>query len=95
MKKKANELWHGMEAKSREIWARDDLSSDEKYRECYKLYLEVEEAEKPDSEIEEQRRIIMRHKQLADFYEQNYRYLPEFEQVYRIFEEDGAGDNPL
>ena len=37
----------------------------------------------------------MRHKQLAGFYEQNYRYLPEFEQAYRIFEEEGAGDNPI
>ena len=37
----------------------------------------------------------MRHKRLAGFYTQHYRYLPEFEQAYRIFEEEGAGDNPI
>ena len=37
----------------------------------------------------------MRHKMLAGFYEQHYRYLPEFEQAYRIFKEEGAGDNPV
>ena len=31
----------------------------------------------------------------AGFYKQRYRYLPEFEQAYRIFEEEGAGDNPV
>ena len=32
---------------------------------------------------------------MAGFYEQQYRYRPEFEQAYRIFEEEGAGDNPI
>lgn len=37
----------------------------------------------------------MRHKQLAGFYTQHYCYYPEFEQAYRIVEEEGAGNNPL
>ena len=41
-------------AKTREIWGNDnDMSPDEKYRECYKLSREVEEARKPDPEIME------------------------------------------
>ncbi len=28
-------------------------------------------------------------------YKQQYRYLPEFEQAYRIFEEEGAGGNSI
>ena len=55
----------------------------------------IEEAGKSDSEIMEQRRILKRHKRLAGFYKQQYRYLPEFGQACRIFEEEGAGDNSL
>ena len=55
----------------------------------------MEAAREPDPEIMAERRIIMWHKRLAGFYKQQYRYRPEFEQAYRIFEEEGAGDNPL
>lgn len=74
------------------------MTTDEKHAACKKLRFgkEKEEAGKLDPEIEEQRRVIMHHKRLARFYEQDYRYLPEFEQTYRIFEEEeGAGDNPI
>ncbi len=95
LERKGDELWHERGEKSQEIWARTDLSLEEKHAAEDKLYREVEEAEKPDPEIMAERRVIMRHKRLAGFYEQNYRYLPEFEQAYRIFEEEGAGDNPV
>ena len=78
-----------------EIWARTDLSLEEKHAAEDRLWKEFEKAEKPDPEIMAERRIVMRHKRLAGFYEQHYRYLPEFEQAYRIFEEEGAGDNPV
>ena len=82
--------------KEDEIWSRDSLPPEEKYQECYKRYLEVEESRKPDPEIMDPWRILKRPKQLAGFYTQHYRYYPEFEQAYRIFEEEeGAGNNPL
>ena len=84
--------------KTHEIWSMgDEMTTDEKHAACKKLRIEMEkeEAGKLDPEIEEQRRVIMRHKRLAGFYEQQYRYLSEFEQAYRIFEEEGAGDNPV
>ena len=93
MEKKSGALWYSIPDKEDEIWARTDLTREEK--ESAKLRLEVEAAQNPNPEIEEQRRIIDRHKQLAGFYKQRYRYLPEFEQAYRIFEEEGAGDNPI
>ncbi len=95
LEKKADELKDRNMEKEDDIWARNDLTPEEKYQECYKLYLEVEEARNPDPEIMAERKIIMRHKRLAGFYEQNYRYSPEFEQAYRIFEEEGLADNPI
>ena len=95
LERKTDELKDRNRDKEDDIWARNDLTPEEKYQECYKLYLEIEEVRKPAPEIMAERRIIMRHKRLAGFYEQNYRYLPEFEQAYRIFEEEGAGDNPV
>ena len=95
LERKGDELWHERGEKSREIWARTDLSLEEKHEADDKLYWEMEAAREPDPEIMAERRIIMRHKWLAGFYEQHYRYLPEFEQAYRIFKEEGAGDNPV
>ena len=96
LQEKATERWLEItDKKMPEIWARTDLSLEEKHAAEDKLWQEFEEAEKPDPEIMAERRIIMRHKQLAGFYEQNYRYLPEFEQAYRIFEEEGIADNPI
>ena len=96
LEKKADEAMDRWLVESDEIMARDDLSLEEKHALEDKLYREdVEEAEKPDPEIMAERRVIMRHKRLAGFYEQHYRYLPEFEQAYHIFEEEGAGDNPV
>ena len=95
LERKGDELWHERGEKSREIWARTDLSLEEKHAADDKLYREMEAARKPDPEIMAERRIIERHKQLAGFYKQAYRYAPEFEQAYRIFKEEGAGDNPV
>ena len=95
LEKKGSELWHERGEKSRAIWARTDLSLEEKHAADDKLWQEMEAAREPDPEIMAERRIIMRHKRLAGFYKQHYRYLPEFEQAYRIFEEEGAGDNPV
>ena len=84
--------------KTHEIWSMgDEMTTDEKHAACQKLRIEKEkeEAGKLDPEIEEQRRIMDRHKRLAGFYKQQYRYLPEFEQAYRIFEEEGIADNPI
>ena len=96
LEKKARERWFEITDKeAREIWARTDLSIEEKNAAENKLWEELEKSRKPDPEIMAERRIMDRHKQLAGFYKQHYRYLPEFEQAYRIFEEEGAGDNPL
>ena len=95
LEKKSGKLWHGMKTKYWEIWARDDLSLEEKHKEEDNIRQEVKNARKPDPEITEQRRLLNRHKQLADFYEQQYPYLPEFGQAYRIFEEEGARENPI
>lgn len=57
--------------------------------------MRLEAAGKPDPKIMAERRVIMRYKRLAKFYEQDYRYRPEFEQADRIFEEEGDGDNPV
>ena len=67
--------------KTHEIWSMDDeMTTDEKHAACKKLRIEMEkeEAGKLDPKIEEQRRIIMRHKRPAGFYAQNYRYRPAF-----------------
>ena len=95
LEKKSGELWHSIPDREAEIWARTDLTREEKEKASTQLRLDVEEAKKPDPEIMAERRIIMRHKMLAGFYAQAYRYLPEFEQAYHIFEEEGAGDNPV
>ena len=95
LERKGGELWHKRGEKTQEIWARTDLSLEEKHAADDKLWQEMEAAREPDPEIMAERRIIMRHKRLAGFYKQHYRYLPEFEQAYRIFEEEGAGDNPV
>ncbi len=82
--------------KTHEIWSMgDEMTTDEKHEAARKLWQEVEESGKHDPEIMAERRVIDRHKRLAGFYAQDYRYLPEFEQAYRIFEEEGAGDNPI
>ena len=95
LERKTDELKDRNRDKEDDIWARNDLTPEEKYQECYKLYLEIEEVRKPAPEIMAERLVIMRHKRLDGFYKQHYRYLPEFEQAYRIFEEEGAGDNPV
>ena len=96
LQEKATERWLEITDKDMpEIWARTDLTTEEKHAAEDKLWQEFEESENPSPEIMAERRIIMRHKMLAGFYEQHYRYLPEFEQAYRIFEEEGAGDNPV
>ena len=99
LEKKADDAFETYEAKTEELWARTDLTPEEKHAEDERLFRAVELADEaiqnPDPEIMAERRVIMRHKRLAGFYEQNYRYLPEFEQAYRIFEEEGAGDNPV
>ena len=82
--------------KTHEIWSMgDEMTTDEKHAACKKLRIEKEKAGKLDPEIEEQRRIMVRHKRLAGFYKQHYRYYPEFEQAYRIFEEEGLDANPI
>ena len=63
LEKKSGALWYSIPDREDEIWARTDLTREEK--ESAKLRLEVEAAQNPDPEIEEQRRIIDRHKQLA------------------------------
>ena len=55
----------------------------------------VEEAGKPDSEIMEQWRILINPNLPQGFYNIQYPYLPEFGQAYRIFEEEGARENPI
>ena len=86
------------EMKTHEIWSMgDEMTTDEKHAACKKLRIEKEKeaAGKLDPEIEEQRRIMDRHERLAGFYKQHYRYQPEFEQAYHIFEEEGIADNPI
>ena len=96
LQKKSTERWLEITDKeAREIWARTDLTREEKEQAEDKLWQEFEEFEKPDPEIMAERRVIMRHKRLDGFYKQHYRYLPEFEQAYRIFEEEGLADNPI
>lgn len=96
---KADEAVARWETETEKVWARTDLTPEEKHAEDERLWRAIEQADQRyhngDPEIMAERRIIMRHKQLAGFYEQNYRYLPEFEQAYHIFEEEGAGDNPV
>ena len=99
LERKSDEAMERYDAEVDKLWARTDLTTEEKYAEDAKLFSAVELADQRyhtgDPEIEEHRRIIMRHKQLEGFYKQAYRYAPEFEQAYRIFEEEGAGDNPV
>lgn len=99
MEKKADDAFEKYETKSEKLWARTDLSLEEKHAEEEKLIRAVELANQKyhngDPEIMTERRIIMRHKMLDVFYKQDYRYFPEFEQAYRIFGEKGAGDNSL
>ena len=99
LERKSDEAFETYETESEKVWARTDLTPEEKHAEEERLWRAMELADQRyhtgDPEIEEQRRIIMRHKMLDGFYKQTYRYLPEFEQAYRIFEEEGAGDNPV
>ena len=99
LEKKADAAFEKYDTEVDKLWARTDLTREEKEKADAELYRAVELADQKyhegDPEIEEQRRVIMRHKQLAGFYAQHYRYRPEFEQAYRIFEEEGAGDNPI
>ena len=95
LEKKSGELWHNIPDRDAEIWARTDLTREEKEKARTQLRLDVEAARSPNPEIMAERRVIMRHKKLAGFYKQHYRYRPEFEQAYRIFEEEGLADNPI
>ena len=99
LERKSDEAVDRWEKESAKIWGRTDLSFEEKHAEEEKLIRAVELADQKyndgDPKIEEQRRIIMRHKRLAGFYKQDYRYRPEFEQAYRIFEEEGLANNPI
>ncbi len=99
LERNTDEAFETYEAESEKVWARDDLTTEEKQAEDERLWRAIELADQRyhngDPEIEEQRRIIMRHKRLDGFYKQAYRYSPEFEQAYRIFEEEGVGDNPI
>ena len=99
LERKSDEALETYETESEKVWARDDLTTEEKQAEDERLWRAIEQADQRyhngDPEIEEQRRIIMRHKKLDGFYKQAYRYAPEFEQAYRIFEEEGVGDNPI
>ena len=99
LQRNADEAMDKYDAEVDKLWARTDLTREEKENADDELFRAVELADQKyhegDPEIMEQRRIIMRHKRLAGFYKQHYRYLPEFEQAYRIFEEEGAGDNPV
>ena len=95
LEKKSGELWHSIPDREAELRARTDLTREEKEKASSQLRLDVEEARNPDPEIMAERRVIMRHKRLAGFYKQHYRYFPEFEQAYRIFEEEGLADNPI
>ena len=92
---KSDEAVDRYETESEKVWARTDLTREEKEKASSHLRLDVEEARNPDPEIMAERRLIMRHKRLAGFYKQHYRYFPEFEQAYRIFEEEGIADNPI
>ena len=100
LERKSDEALETYETESEKLWARTDLTPEEKQAEEERLWRAIEQADQRyhtggDPEIKEHRRIIMRHKKLAGFYKQAYRYAPEFEQAYRIFEEEGAGDNPI
>ena len=99
MEKKADDAFEKYDAEVDKLWARTDLTREEKEKADDELFRAVELADQKyhegDPEIMAERRIIMRHKRLDGFYKQAYRYSPEFEQAYRIFEEEGAGDNPL
>ena len=99
LEEKSDEAMDRYETESEKVWARTDLTTEEKHAEDGRLWRAVEQADEaiqnPDPEIMAERRLIMRHKKLAGFYAQDYRYRPEFEQAYRIFEEEGAGDNPV
>ena len=74
LERKSGELWHERGEKSREIWARTDLSLEEKHAADDKLYREIEAARELDPEIMAERLIIERHKRLAGFYKQHYRF---------------------
>ena len=99
LQRNADEAMERYDAEVDKLWARTDLTREEKEKSDDELFRTVELADQKyhegDPEIMAERRIIMRHKKLAGFYEQHYRYSPEFEQAYRIFEEEGAGDNPV
>ena len=97
LEKKVKEAKARYNAKDEECWKyQNDPELRYKLREERRLLgIAIEEARKIDPKIKEQQRILDRHKQLAGFYAQEYRYRPEFEQAYRIFEEEGAGDNPI
>ena len=99
LERNSDEAFETYEVESEKVWARTDLTPEEKHAEDERLFRAVELADQKyhtgDPEIMAERQIIMRHKRLAGFYAQDYRYLPEFEQAYRIFEEEGIADNPL
>ena len=97
LEKKVKEARARYDAKDAECWEhQNDPELRYKLRDERRLlWIAMEESRNLDPEIKEQQRILDRHKQLAGFYEQHYRYLPEFEQAYRIFKEESAGDNPI
>ena len=78
LQEKATERWLEITDKDMpEIWTRTDLSLEEKHAAEDKLWQEFEESENHDPEIMAERRIIERHKNLAGFYKQAYRYSPD------------------
>ena len=96
MQEKAAERWLEITNKeARKIWARTDLTREEKEKASIQFRLDIEAARKPAPEIMAERLVIDRHKRLDGFYKQHYRYLPEFEQAYSIFQEEGLADNPI
>ena len=97
LEKKVKEAQAKYDAKDEECWKhQNDPELRYKLREeRHNLWIAIEEARKIDPKIKEQQRILKRHKRLAGFYAQDYRYRPEFEQAYRIFEEEGIADNPI
>ncbi len=94
--KEAFDRW---ETESAKVWARTDLSLEEKHAEEERLFRAVEQSDEaiqnPDPEIMEQRRMFINYNKLQGFYGMNWRYSPEFKQAYRIFKEEGLADNPI
>ena len=95
LEKKAEEAEARYEAKVEELSERKDMSPEEIYGQEYKLYINIGEARKPDSEIMDQWRILINYNLLSGFYKSKCRYSPEFERFLSYIQKEGLGDNPL